>query len=169
MLREIGTPVAIWQLIDALESADSELCECAAEALEIIGTPAIQPLIERITDRLDNPAVDENKNPIDVIYTLGVLSEIRDPRSFDFMVGLLDRFDDKADSWNLAHLCSRLYNQHNPEIIPRLRAIAEKYGRKDTPNNVITEANGTIRHLLVDQILESEDWMIYGCCYMRGL
>jgi len=118
VLQGIGTPAAIWQLIDVLDSADSELCEYATEALKIIGTPAIQPLIERITDRLDNPAVDENKNPIDGIYTLGVLSEIRDPRSFDFMVGLLDRFDDGEDLWNLAHLCSRLYNQHNPEIIP---------------------------------------------------
>nr|AAU83234.1 hypothetical protein GZ27A8_54 [uncultured archaeon GZfos27A8] len=166
VLREIGTPAAIWQLIDALESADSKLCEYAAEALEIVGTPAIQPLIERITNRLDNPAVDENKNPIDMIYTLGVLSHIRDPRSFDFMVRLLDRFDDGVGSWNLTHLCSRLYNQHNPEIIPRLSAIAEKYGKKDMPNNVVTEANGTIRHLKVDQILESEDWMIYGCCYI---
>jgi len=164
VLREIGTPAAIWQLIDALESADSELCEYAAEALEIIGIPAIQPLIERITDRLDNPAVDENKNPIGAIYTLGVLSEIRDPRSFDFMVGLLNRFDNGGDSWNLAHLCDRLYNQHNPEIIPRLRAIAEKYGKKDTLDNVVTEANSTIRRLKVDQILESEYWVIYGCC-----
>jgi hypothetical protein len=164
VLQGIGTPAAIRQLIDALESVDTKLCECAAEALKIVGTPAIQPLIERITDRLDNPAVDENKNPIDIIYTLGVLSEIRDPRSFDFMVGLLDRFDDGGDSWNLAHLCGRLYNQHNPEIIPRLRTIAEKYGKKDTLNNVVTEANGTIRRLKVYQILESEYWVIYGCC-----
>ncbi len=73
-------------------------CEYATEALKIISTPAIQSLVERITDRLDNPAVDENKNPINVIYTLGVLSEIKDPLSVDFMVGLLDRFDDEADS-----------------------------------------------------------------------
>ncbi|MEA1895002.1 MAG: hypothetical protein U9N36_07360 [Euryarchaeota archaeon] len=164
VLQGIGTPVAIQQLIDALESVEVELCEYAAEALKIIGTPAIQPLIERITDRLDNPAVDENKNPMDVTYTLGVLSEIRDPRSFDFMVRLLDRFDDEGDLWNLAHLCDHLYNQHNPEIIPRLRAIAEKYGKKDTLDNVATEANDTIRSLLVDRVLESEDWMIYGCC-----
>ena len=164
VLQEIGTPATILQLINALESADYELCEYSAEALKIIGTPVIQPLIERITDRLDNPAVDENKNPIDVVYTLGVVSEIRDPRSFDFMVGLLDRFDNGGDLWNLAHLCSRLYNQHNPEIVPRLRAIAEKYSKKDALNNVVTEANSTIQHLLVDRILESEDWMIYGCC-----
>ncbi len=164
VLWGLGTPAAIWQLIDALESTDTKLCEYAAEALEDIGTPAIQPLIERITDRLDNPAVDENGNRIDIIYTLGVLSEIRDPQSFDFMVGLLDRFDDGGDLWNLAHLCSRLYNQHNPVIIPRLRAIAEKYGKEDALNNVVIEANGTIQHLLVDRILESEDWMIYGCC-----
>lgn len=166
VLREIGTPAAIWQLIDALESTDSELCEHASWVLKSIGKPAIQPLIERITDRLDNPAVDENGDLIDVIYMLGVLSEIRDPRSFDFVVGLLNRFDDRGDSWNLAHLCGRLYNQHNPAIIPRLRAIAEKYSKKDALNNVVTEANGTIRRLKVDQILESEDWMIYGCCYI---
>ena len=165
-LQGIGTPAAIRQLIDVLDSADSELCEYAAEALKIIGTPAIQPLIERITDRLDNPAVDENENPIDVIYTLGVLSKIRDPRSFDFMVGLLDRFDDGGDLRNLAHLCSCLYHQHNPEIVPRLRAIAEKYGKKDPLNDVVTEANSTIQRLKVDRILESEDWMIYGCCYI---
>ena len=164
VLQEIGTPSAIWQLIDALEYADFELREYATEALKIISTPAIQPLIERITDRLDNPAVDENKNPIDVIYALGALSEIRDPRSFDFMVGLLDRFDNGGDLWNLAHLCSCLYHQHNPEIVPRLRVIAEKYGKTDALNNVVTEANSTIQRLLVDRILESEDWVIYGCC-----
>ncbi|MEA1869538.1 MAG: hypothetical protein U9N09_05255, partial [Euryarchaeota archaeon] len=164
VLQGIGTPAAIWQLIDVLDSADSELCEYATEALKIIGTPVIQPLIERITDRLDEPAVDENGDPIDVICTLGALSEIRDPRSFDFMVGLLDRFDDGEDLWNLAHLCSRLYNQHNPEIIPRLRTVTEKYGKKDTSKIVVNEANGTIRRLTVDQILVSEDWMIYGCC-----
>lgn len=164
VLQKIGTPAAIEQLVDALESANSELYGYTAEALKIIGTPAIQPLIESITYRLDNPAVDENKNPINVIYTLGVLSEIRDPQSFDFMVGLLDRFDGEADLWNLAHLCGHLYNQHNPEIIPRLRTIAEKYGKKDALNKVVIEANGTIRHLLVDQILEFEYWVIYGCC-----
>ena len=164
VLWGLGTPAAIRQLIDALESTNSKLCEYAAEALESIGTPAIQPLIERITDRLDNPAVDENRNPIDVIYTLGALSEIRDPRSFDFMVGLLDRFDDGRDSSNLAHLCGILYNQHNPEIVPRLKAIAGKYGKKDALDNVVTEANSTIQRLKVDRILKSEYWMIYGCC-----
>lgn len=165
-LREIGNPAAIKRLIDALESPDTKLCEHASEVLESIGTPAIQPLIEKITYRLDNPAVDENGYAIDVIYALGTLSGIRDQRSFNFMVELLDRFDDEGRSRDLAQLCSRFYRQHNPEIIPRLRAIAEKYGKKDTPNNVVTEANGTIRHLLVDQILESEDWMIYGCCHI---
>ena len=164
VLRDIGTPAAIWQLIDALESTDSKVCEQASWVLKSIGTPAIQPLIERITDRLDNPAVDENEDSIDVIYTLGALSEIRDPRSFDFMVGLLDRFDNGGDLWNLAHLCSCLYHQHNPEIVPRLRVIAEKYGKTDALNNVVTEANSTIQRLLVDRILESEDWVIYGCC-----
>ncbi len=165
VLQGIGTPAAILKLIDALESTDTKLCEYTSDVLKNIGTPAVQPLIERITDRLDNPAVDGNGDKIDTIYTLGVLSEIEDPQSFDFMVGLLDRFDDGVGSLNLAHLCSRLYHQHNPEIIPRLRAIAEKYGDA-VPGNVATEANGTIRHLLVDQVLESEDWMIYGCCYI---
>ncbi len=165
VLQEIGTPAAIWQLIDAIESTDSKLCEYASEVLKSIGTPALQPLIERITDRLDNPAVDGNGDEIGILYTLGVLSEIRDPQSFDFMVGLLDRFDDGMGSLNLAYLCSRIYHQHNREIIPRLEAIAEKY-EDNTPGNVAIEANGTIRHLLVDRILESEDWMIYGCCYI---
>jgi hypothetical protein len=163
-LREIGTPAAILQLVDALESMDSELCGYVSEALKKIGTSAIQPLIEKITYRLDNPAVDENGYAIDVAYTLGTLSAIRDPRSFDFMVGLLDRFADEGRFRDLAFLCSCLYDQHNPEIIPRLRAIVEKCGNMDTSNNVVTDANSTIRRLEVDQILESEDWMIYGCC-----
>lgn len=165
VLQEIGTPAAIRQLIDALESADSKLCEYVSEVLKSVGTPVIPQLTEKITYRLDNTAVDENGNIIDIIYPLGVLSAIRDPQSFDFMVGLLDRFDDGVGSLNLAYLCSRIYHQHNREIIPRLEAIAEKYGA-GTPGNVALEANSTIQRMLVDRILESEDWMIYGCCYI---
>jgi hypothetical protein len=164
VLREIGTPSAIWQLIDAIESGDVGLCEYASGTLESIGTPAIQPLIERITDRLDNPAFDEYGDEIGVIYTLGTLSSIRDPRSFGFMRELLDRFDDEGRRSDLSHLCSYFYHQHNPEIIPRMRALSEKYDDAGLLSSVTVEANDTIRRLQVDQILKSEDWMIYGCC-----
>ncbi len=66
---------------------------------------------------------------------------------------------------DLEHLCGCFQDQHNPEIIPRLRAIAEKYGDDlgdSTP--ISTEAEYAIMRLETDQVLESEDWMIYGCC-----
>ncbi|RLG31291.1 hypothetical protein DRO03_01635 [Methanosarcinales archaeon] len=175
VLGEIGSPVAIPALIDAIETDADYLCETASDALLKIGAPAVQPLIDRISDRLDNPEIGEYRHKIDIVYTLGTLSEIRDPRSFGFMVELLDRFEGGEDHLlNLSYLCTCFYDQHNPEIIPRLRAIAEKY--KDvsrTPTNISVEAEDTIMRLGVYQVIGSEDWEIYGCCricenYDRG-
>lgn len=162
----IGSPAAIPALIDALETDADDLCERALTALVKIGTPAAQPLIDRINDRLDNPEIDEYGHKIDTVYTLGALSEIKDPRSFGFMVELLDRFEgDDEHLMDLAHLCGCFYDQHNPEIIPRLRDIAEEYRDvSDTFTNVSGEAEDTIMRLEIDQLIESEDWEIYGCC-----
>ncbi len=177
LLGEIGSPVAIPALIDAIETDAEDLCEIASAALLKIGTPAVQPLIDRIGDRLDNPEINEYGHKIDIIYTLGTLSEIRDQRSFDFMVELLDRFegdDYDYDLFDLAHLCTCFYDQHNPEIIPRMRAIAEEYRDvSGTFFNISAEAEDTIMRLGVYQVIRSEDWAIYGCCricenYDRG-
>ncbi len=176
VLGEIGSPAAIPALIDAIETDADDLCEIASAALVKIGTPAVQPLINRIGDLLDSPEIDEYGHKIDIIYTLGTLSEIRDQRSFDFMVELLDRFegDDDHDLFDLSYLCTCFYDQHNPEIIPRLRSIAEKY--RDVSSifhNISAEAEDTIMRLGVYQVIGSEDWAIYGCCricenYDRG-
>jgi len=175
VLGEICSPAAIPALIDAIETDADYLCEIASAALLKIGTPAVQPLINRIGDLLDNPEIDEYGHKIDIIYTLDTLSEIRGPRSFDFMVELLDRFEgDDGDMFDLAHLCTCFYYQHNPEIIPRLRAIAEEY--RDVSGailNISAEAEDTIMRLGVYQVIGSEDWAIYGCCricknYDRG-
>ena len=175
LLGEIGSPVAIPALIDAIETDADYLCEIESAALVKIGTPAVQPLIDRIVYRLDNPEIDEYGHKIDIIYTLGTLSEIRDQRSFDFMVELLDRFEcDDGHLFDLAHLCSCFYDQHNPEIIPRLRTIAEEY--RDASGvfpNIPAEAEDTIMRLEVYKVIRSEDWAIYGCCricenYDRG-
>jgi len=168
VLGEICSPDAIPALIDAIETDAEDLCEIASAALVKIGTPAVQPLIDRIGYRLDNPEIDEYGHKIDIIYTLGTLSEIQDQRSFDFMVELLDRFEgDDEDLFDLAHLCTCFYDQHNPEIIPRMRAIAEKYRDvSDTFINISVEAEDTIMRLEVDQVIGSEDWAIYGCCHI---
>jgi len=175
LLGEIGSPVAIPALVDAIETDADDLCEIASDALVKIGAHAVQPLIDRIGDRLDNPEIDEHGHKIDIIYTLGTLSEIRDPRSFYFMVELLDRFEGDDDHLlDLAHLCTCFYDQHNPEIIPRMRTIAEEY--RDVSGmfpGISVEAEDTIMRLGVDQVIGSEDWTIYGCCricenYNRG-
>lgn len=167
VLGEIGSPVAIPALIDAIEIGMDDLCEITLAALVKIGAPAVQPLIDRIGYRIDNPKTDGYGYKIDIIYTLGALSEIRDPRSFDFMVKLLDRFegDDDDDLRNLSYLCTCFYDQHNPAIIPRMRAIAEKY--RDFSGmyfNISAEAEDTIMRLGVYQVIGSEEWEIYGCC-----
>jgi hypothetical protein len=159
VLGETGSPAAIPALIDAIETDADYLCEIASAALLKIGTPAVQPLIDRIGELLDNPEIDEYGNKIDIIYTLDTLSEIRDPRSFDFMVELLDRFEGDDDDDDLAHLCTCFYYQHNPEIIPRLRAIAEEYRDvSGTFLNISAEAEDTIMRLGVYQVIGSEDW-----------
>ena len=168
VLGEICSPDAIPALIDAIETGIDDLCEIASAALVKIGTPAVQPMIDRIGYRLDNPEIDEYGHKIDIIYTLGALSEIPDQRSFDFMVKLLDRFEgDDGDLFDLAHLCTCFYDQHNPEIIPRMRAIAEEYRDvSGTFINISVEAEDTIMRLEVDQVIGSEDWAIYGCCHI---
>lgn len=165
-LGVLGSPGAIEPLIDVLEKHHGELCEYASEVLKGIGTPAITPLIDRITDRLDNPSVDEYGEAIDIIFALGTLSGIEDPRSYDFMVELLDRFDCEGFEWELAHLCGCFCDQHNPEIIPRLAAIAEEFADVSSPPGVTIEANEAVRRLTVDIVVRSEDWRIYGCCFV---
>jgi len=166
VLGEISSPAAVPALIDALETDSEGLCECASEALAKIGTPAVQPLIDRINDRLDNHGVDEYGHKISTVYAIDALSMIPDQRSFYFMVELLDRFEGDSEYLaDLEHLCGCFQDQHNPEIIPRLIAIAEKYrGDLGDFTNIFTEAEYAIMRLETDQVLESEDWMIYGCC-----
>jgi len=165
-LGVLGSPGAIGPLIDVLEEHHEELCEYASEVLKGIGTPAITPLIDRITDRLDNPSVDEYGEAIDIIFTLGTLAGIEDPRSYDFMVELLDRLDCEGFEWELAHLCGCFCDQHNPDIIPRLAAIAEGVDDVNSSRMVTNEADAAIRCLEVDGVLRSEDWRIYGCCFV---
>lgn len=166
VLGAIGTPSAVLALIDALEIDSKGLCECASEALAKIGTPAVQPLIDRINDQLDNHGIDEYGHKTGTVCAVDALSMIPDQRSFHFMVELLDRFEgDNKYMEDLEHLCGCFQDQRNPEIIPHLRAIAEKY-REDMGDftNISTEAEYAIMRLETDQVLESEDWMIYGCC-----
>jgi len=166
VLGEIGSPTAVPALIDALETDSEDLCECASEALAKIGTPAVQPLIDRINDRLDKPGIGEYGHKISTAYAIDALSMIPDQRSFHFMIELLDRFEgDNEYMGDLEHLCSGFPDQHNPEIIPRLRTIAERYkGDLGDFTNISAEAEYAIMRLETDQVLESEDWMIYGCC-----
>lgn len=86
MLGEIGSPSAVPALIDALETDSEGLCECASEALAKIGTPAVQPLIDRINDRLDNHGVDEYGHKTGTVYAIDALSMIPDQQSFHFMI-----------------------------------------------------------------------------------
>ena len=166
VLGDIGSPVAIPALIDVIETDAYDLCEIALAALVKIGAPAVQPLIDRIGYWIDNPEIGEYGTKIGITYTLGALSEIRDPRSFGFMVKLLDRFEGDDDHLlDLSYLCTCFYDQHNPEIIPRLKTIAEKYRDvSGTSTNISAEAEDTIMRLGVYQVIGSEDWEIYGCC-----
>ncbi|MEA1906522.1 MAG: hypothetical protein U9N12_06155 [Euryarchaeota archaeon] len=93
VLGKIGSSAAaaVPELIDAIETDWDDLCEDALEALVKIGAPAVQPLIDRINDRLNNPEINKDAREICTIYPIGTLSRIRDPRSFAFMVELLDR------------------------------------------------------------------------------
>jgi hypothetical protein len=153
-------------LIDATETDLDNLCEDASKALVNIGAPAVQPLIDRINDRLDNPELDEHGRKIDTIYAIGTLSQIHDQRSFNFMVELLDRLaEDEGYPIDLEFLCGCFYDQHNPEIMPRLKAIAEEH--KDVSggsNRISAEAEYVLAHFKIDQALESEYWTIHGCC-----
>ncbi len=165
VLAEIGSPAAIQRLVDVVELGHDQLPNYAARTLAEIGAGSVQPLIERITDQLDNPVVDEKGDEADITDMVDALSGIVDPRSFDFMVELLDRFKDTERFEDLAHLCSRFHDQHNPEIIPLLRALVNEYDDcDDSSNQVAVDARDAIRCLEVDQAIDSDDWVIYGCC-----
>ena len=166
VLGRIGSPAAVPGLIDAIETDADDLCEDASEALVKIGAPAVQPLIDRINAILGNPEIDEDRRGVDTIYAIGTLSKIQDQRSFDFMTELLDRLaEDDEYPINLEFLCGCFYDQHNPEIIPRLKAISEEH--KDVsggPNRISNEIEYVLTRFEIDQVLESEFWVIHGCC-----
>ncbi len=168
VLGKIGSSAAVPALIDAIETDLDDLCDDALGALAKIGAPAVQPLIDRINDRLDNPEIDKNEREICTIYPIGTLSRIRDPRSFAFMVELLDRLaEDGEYPVDMGFLCGCFYDQHNYEIIPRLKAIAKEY--KDVPgkfNHISAEAEEVLTRFEIDQVLESEYWTIHGCCHI---
>ena len=168
VLGRIDSPAAVPALIDAIETDADDLCEDASDALVKLGTHAVQPLIDRINDRLDDPEIGKNEREIDTIYPIGTLSRIRDPRSFAFMVELLDRLaEDGKYPVDMGFLCGSFYDQHNYEIIPRLKAIAEEY--KDVPGkftHISIEAEEVLARFEIDQVLESEYWMIHGCCHI---
>ena len=167
VLGRIGSPAAVPELIDATETDRDDLCEDASKALVNIGTPAVQPLIDRINDRLDNPELDEHGREISTIYAIGTLSQIHDRRSFDFMVELLDRCEGGEYRIDTEFLCGCFYDQHNLEIVPRLKAIAEEH--KDASggsNHISSEAEYVLTRFKIDQVLESEYWVIHGCCHI---
>ena len=168
VLGKIGSSAAVPALVDAIETDADDLCEDASKALVKIGAPAVQPLIDRINDRLDDPEIDKDGREICTIYPIGALSRIRDPRSFAFMVELLDRLaGDSKYPVDMGFLCGCFYDQHNYEIIPRLKAIAEEY--EDIPgkfNHISAEAEDTLTRFEIDQVLESEYWTIHGCCHI---
>ena len=167
VLGRIGSPAAVPELIDATETDLDDLCEDASKALVKIGVPAVQPLIDRINDRLGNPELDEHGREIGITYAIGTLSQIHDRRSFDFMVELLDRCEGGEYLMDLEFLCGCFYDQHNLEIVPRLKAIAEEH--KDASggsNHISAEAEYVLAHFKIDQALESEYWMIHGCCHI---
>ena len=167
VLDRIGSRVAVPELIDAIGADRDELCEDASKALVKIGTPAVQPLIDRINDRLDNPELDEYGRKIDTTYAIGTLSRIQDPRSFNFMVELLDRFEGDEYLLDLEFLCGCFYDQHNLEIVPRLKAIAEEHKDATGGSNPISaEAEYVLTHFKIDQAIESEYWTIHGCCHI---
>ncbi len=168
VLGKIGSSAAVPALIDAIETDADDLCEDASEALVKIGASAVQPLIDRINDRLDNPEIGKNEREICTIYPIGALSRIQDPQSFAFMVELLDRrAEDGEYPVDMGFLCGCFYDQHNYAIIPRLKAIAEEY--KDVPgkfNHISAEAEEVLTRFEIDQVLESEYWTIHGCCHI---
>ncbi len=168
VLGKIGSSAAVPALIDAIETDADDLCDDAADALVKIGAPAVQPLIDRINDCLDDPEIDKNERETCTIYPIGTLSRIQDPRSFTFMVELLDRrAGDGEYPVDMGFLCGCFYDQHNYEIIPRLKAIAKEY--KDIPGkftHISAEAEDVLTRFEIDQVLESEYWTIHGCCHI---
>lgn len=83
------------------------------------------------------------------------------------MVELLDRSEDDEYLVDREFLCGCFYNQHNLEIVPRLKAIAE--GHKDASggsDHISAEAGYVLAHFKIDQALESEYWIIHGFCHI---
>jgi len=124
-------------------------------------------LIYKTNDRLDNPELDKYGREIDTIYAIGTLSQIQDQRSFNFMVELLDRSEDDEYLVDREFLCGCFYNQHNLEIVPRLKAIAEEHtDASGGSDHIAAEAECVLAHFKIDQALESEYWIIHGFCHI---
>jgi len=127
VLGKIKDNRAIEPLIDALEVPFADyLNEEALLSLSQLGSPAIDPLIKRITARLKEPSQDEYGDKLGTIFLIGALSHIKSPKVYEFMQNLLINRK-KWINLDLAHLCSCFVEQENPAIISYLKEISTEY------------------------------------------
>ena len=123
ILRQTKDPHAVPALIAFLkkESDDSMANEEAMFALQDIGDPSIQPLIEDLEEAFDNKKYNS--------YLVGSLTGIIGPDSYDFMTKIIKDYIGKPwryKGWFLVD--DFTYNfvvQERPDAVPLLQKILE--------------------------------------------
>jgi hypothetical protein len=123
LLRQIKDPSSVFPLIDFLrkDSDDSMANEEAMFALQDIGDPSIQPLIEELEQEFDNKAYNT--------YLVGALTGILGPSPYEFMVHITNDFiknPGRYKGWFF--IDDFTYNfviQERQDVLPLLRKILE--------------------------------------------
>jgi hypothetical protein len=123
LLRQIKDPASVFPLIDFLrkDSDDSMANEEAMFALQDIGDPSIQPLIEELEQEFDNKTYNT--------YLVGALTGILGPVPYEFMVHVTNEFirnPGRYKGWFF--IDDFTYNfvlQERQDVLPLLRKILE--------------------------------------------
>jgi hypothetical protein len=123
LLRQIKDPASVFPLIDFLrkDSDDSMANEEAMFALQDIGDPSIQPLIEELEQEFDTKTYNT--------YLVGALTGILGPAPYEFMVHVTNDFirnHGRYKGWFC--IDDFTYNfviQERQDVLPLLRKILE--------------------------------------------
>lgn len=123
LLRQIKDPASVFPLIDFLrkDSDDSMANEEAMFALQDIGDPSIQPLIEELEQEFDTKTYNT--------YLVGALTGILGPSPYEFMVHVTNDFIRNPGRYK-GWFCidDFTYNfviQERQDVLPLLRKILE--------------------------------------------
>lgn len=149
-LKNIKSSLSIPNLIDFLKkNNDSDYWEAgenAMFALNAIGAPAIEPLLQAVSDMLKQEEFN--------IYLVGALTEIKDERVYSYMVSIVKDYvsnPEKYDEWfSIDAWCFDFTKQENKEVLPLLKKVLNMPNLTDDEQIEIKDT--------IEELEDPEEW-----------